>query len=309
MAIEDVRNPAVTTPSAPAPIVEPPVTPEEKRFIANLPKAVPGITPAEIAQIKAVLTRAGSSLEEAFDVMRGLASFKARYTGFETVYAAGTVGSVREYKALEKDYKNKISKYLGGTAPNFSSNEQIGDLINNRVSVKEVDDRLALAYNLHAAAPAAYKKALSDAGVTTDYQIAFIVDPVQGELLANQASADFLRQVTVATRAQQRGINIDAAQAKLISDQVASDFADYSSTQMDAEINRRVRMAGLRAQQDTRLSGFDSEQYDAFEALSADVANSNDAALMSQRRAERERARFGGTSAVRQGSLNVQRNL
>ena len=309
MAITDIRNTSPATPPAVAPIVEPPISPEEKRFIANLPKAIPGITSAEIAKIKEVLTRAGASLNEAFDVMRGLDSFKARYTGFETVYAAGTVETIKEYKALEKDYKTKMSKYLGATASNFSSKEQIGDLINNRVSVQEVGDRLALAYNLHAAAPAEYKKALSDAGVTTDYQIAFIVDPVQGELLANQASADFLRQITVATRAQQRGINIDAAQAKLISNQVASDFAGYSPEQMDAEINRRTRMAGVRAQTDTRLSGFDNTAYNSFEALNVDVAGNTDSALLSKKRAEREKARFGGTSAVVQGSLNVQRNL
>jgi hypothetical protein len=302
---------AVTTtkPTA-APIKPAPeFTAAETRWMNNLIAAGVPLTQNEKTQIKNLLSIPDSSLTEAFDLIRTFSSFQTRFGGFDTAYSSGAVSNVREYKALEKSYKTKMSEYLYDAAPTFSTNANIADLINKSVSVSEVGDRLALAYNLHAAAPAAYKRALNEAGVTIGYQIAFLVDPEKGAALANQASADFMRQIDISTRAAQKGINISDAQSKLISDQIASDFTGYSATQVDAEIARRTRIAEGRAQTDTRLSGFDNTAYNSFEALNADVANNTDATLLSKKRAERERARFGGTSGIQQGSLNVRRDL
>jgi hypothetical protein len=106
----------------------------------------------------------------------------------------------------------------------------------------------------------------------------------------------------------QSGLTIDKTQLQDLNARVANKYQDWSSSAMATNIEETMNAAQLEAMGQSRLAGIEGKQYDSYEAIQSQTGDV-EAGLASRQRAERERARFGGTSGVRQSSLSVNRNL
>jgi len=275
-------------------------------------EAIPDITADELRQLnQLIVTYKGAPPEIiVLNTMRSFASYQTRYPAFTYAYDSGAVRDEREYRALEISYTNTIKQYLGDAANAFTSPDKLGQFMLGDTSVNEVRDRLVQAENLLASAPEEYKRALQENyGIDSNYQLAFLLDPATTKPLVDKKANDLLRGVTLATRAAQEGFNLDAGElAKLTSD-TQSMYGGDNFASADVDVVTKMKQAAIIARSQDTLAGIEQDTtYKSTEAVSAQYGDV-ESVLASQKRAERERARFGGTSGVRQGSLNVNRNL
>jgi hypothetical protein len=273
--------------------------------------AIPNITDEEIRQIdKEVIDSVGRpSRDSILNVIRNLASYKARYPAFSYMYNSGQLQSESQYRALETEYRKVVSEYLGDASDIMSTPDKLAQFMTNDVSVVEVRDRLVQASNLLATAPEEYKQSLSELyGIDENYQLAFLVDPETTKPALDKKANDMVRATTLATRARQEGLSISAQDVQNLTAETQSMFGDRSFAAADVEVANAMKRAALMAQQDRRLAAIEQTQYSDIEAVGAQFGDI-ESAMQSQRRAERERARFGGSAGVGATSLGTERNF
>jgi len=250
--------------------------------------------------------------EELLAEMRKTNEYKARYPAFEQVSQTDpSITTEAQYRQRENQYKNVISKWV--TDPNLATRmtdtNALGNLMIGDVSVAEVNDRLWAADNMIKNAPDQYKTALRNYyGIEDGDMLAFLVAPDETKPYLDNKAQEMMRSVTLGVKAARAGIDLTADQVAMLSGDVAAKYKDWTSASMTEDIQKTMSEAQVLAKGQSRLAGIEGEQYNPFEAVQAATGNVQ-AQLASQKRAEREKARFSGTSAIGSTSLNVSRNI
>ena len=284
---------------------------QTERWKTYLREALPDITDGEMNQIVNVIkeTKGRASRETLLNAMRSMPSHKVRYPAFSYMYNNENVNSERQYRSLETNYRRTMVEYLGEAAGPLATPEKLAQLMTNDVSPDETRDRLVQASNLLTTAGLEYNDSLRELyGIDDNYQLAFLIDPETAKPMIDKMANDRLRAATLATRAAQEGLRLDREAVLNLADETQSMFGDLTVARTDVEVSNKMKQAALLAQQDRRLAAIEGQQYRDVEAVEAAFGDV-EAALSSQRRGERERARFGGTSGIGATSLSTQRNL
>jgi hypothetical protein len=179
----------------------------------------------------------------------------------------------------------------------YDNPDDFGKLIGNEVSAKEYQDRLQVGQDLARATSPGIRTALQEfwnvgeGGIT-----AYVLDPDRAlALIQKQAKA-----AQFVGLGREKGFKLEgmtAAQAEQIAGTEA--YSKLSALQMEQALGQAQRLRETQS----RLTGIEGETYSEQEALKAVIEGSPEALLASQQRAQREGARFGGTSGLTGSSL------
>jgi hypothetical protein len=174
-------------------------------------------------------------------------------------------------------------------------------MIGNEVSPKEVQDRAQLAQDLARAADPNIRQSLMDfykvgeGGVTAYFLNADAALP----LLEKSAKA-----AEIAGIGKTYGFNeFGMAEAEALG--VKDTYAKLSQSDMTKAFGRASQLAATQS----RLAYLEKGQYSDREALAATIEGDQQAILASEKRAQREQARFGGSSGLSAGSLKTGSNI
>lgn len=239
-------------------------------------------------------------------------SYHARFPNIVQLLNDGKIRGEREYRLQESAYRKVMIDYgIAADSPLLSS-KNMSQLMLNEVSPVEVEDRVATASNLLASTGGEggyFSKALEEYyGITRDLQLAFVLDPDSTTPLIDKRAQEVMRGATLGARAAQYGINLSNAELYRLAADTSSRYDGYTGQQVDADVSRAMQTAGQLAQQDSFLAGVDRESYDTADAAFAAMGNQQKV-MESERRKQREKDRFSGTSGVGSGSLSQARNM
>ena len=174
-----------------------------------------------------------------------------------------------------------------------ASTEQASQWMLNGVSPMEVTRRVAAAKEFAQTAPEA--QALKQYyGVDTDAIATYLLDPTKG----HDEITKQVQSVRVgAAAATQASIDLSKDQAQQYATDVNVSMMDPSALQ------KMMADAGMLNRQDSLLANIDQQSYKSSDAIDAILLNDQQKKMASQQRAQREAARFGGSSGVSAGSL------
>jgi hypothetical protein len=230
-------------------------------------------------------------------------AYNKRFTGMATLIAKGQAISEAEYIAQERAYANTMrqwdipKEFLDGP-------EDFGKLISNGVSVKELDDRIASAKTFLDSRQE-YKDAIQAAtGASEGALLAYVLDGDRAQsVLVNQ-----FKQAAIGGAGKQYGFDLTGQQVDQYAGTLGNQYNTIGADQLNV-IQKQFGQADTMADQDQRLSGIEQDRYLRSDALDATLMNDQGKQLASQQRAQREAARFSGSSAIKTGSLSRKGSL
>lgn len=240
---------------------------------------------------------AGETEEAVFVQMYDQPEYKTRFPGMEALRKKGKAITEDAYMKIEDAY-TQTARFFDLPAGFYDSADDFGNLIANQVSAKEYQDRLQAAQDVAKAADPAIRQALTDL-----YQVS------EGGITAYFANADRALPIIQkqAKAAQIRGI----AKTAKFSDLAAAGTAALESLAgkeayaklSEAQLAQGFSQADILRQTQQRLAAIEGTNFTEQQALSAVIEQNQQELLASQKRAQREQARFGGTSGVTGTSL------
>lgn len=232
--------------------------------------------------------------------LRKTAAYNQRFPGMAELIKRGQFMSESEYIAQERAYRNVLT---GWNLPSgfYDDPTDFGKFIANGVSVKEVDDRVRSAKTFLDSANPAYKQALQELyGVSEGGMLAYVLDADR----AQSVIAKQMKQVALSGAAESKGrFDLSADEVAKYAGTLGEGYNSIGQDQINA-LEKSFSELGQQADQDARLSSIDQEIYNRKDALDAGLLNDTVKQTASQKRAERERNRFRGTSAVVSGTLS-----
>jgi len=221
-------------------------------------------------------------------------AYKQRFPGMEALRKAGRAISEAVYISNEKGYLQTLRAY-GLDSAVLGSRSELGKYIANEVSPREFEERVNIAATRVKENPdviATFKSYFPEAdegGV-----IAYLLNPKAGmDIIKKQ-----IRVSEIGAAATKAGFARDLVGAKM-AESLISAVGDTGYAQIATEFQRARQLANNQR----RLAQIEGQQYTDLEAISAVVGDDVTSALASQRRAEREAARFGGAGGVSGASL------
>lgn len=222
--------------------------------------------------------------------------YKTRFPGMAELRKQGKVISEKEYMGIEKQME-QTARFFDLPKGFYDGPEDFGNLIGKQVSAKEFQDRLQVGQDLSRSLNPYIKESLSSLyGVGEGALTAYVLDPDKAlSLIQRQAKA-----AQFVGYAREAGFGLSS-----ITPEVATDIAGtapYASLS-EQQLQKSLQQAGQLRREQSRLAGIEGEPYREQEALDAVISGSSEALLASQRRAQREVARFGGTSGLTGTSL------
>lgn len=230
--------------------------------------------------------------------------YDKRFPGMTALQQRGQAISEQEYVRLEAQYRDVLSSY-GLPKTMFDSPADYGKFIGGGVSVNEVTDRVIAAKQmLDSSNPSVLRALQSYYGVGKDTALAYLLDADKAQDVIRQQ----VRQAQIGGMANQYGFNVDAQEAAQYAGSATGQAFDPFDTRTSGKLGDVFQSAAEIARRESVLAGIDREAYSSDDALGA-VFGDQKKALASRKRAERERARFAGSSAATNTSLGVERNL
>jgi len=219
--------------------------------------------------------------------------YKQRFPGMEALRAKGRAITESAYVALEKQYE-QTARLFELPQGFYDDRDTFGRLISNEVSAKEFQDRLQTAQDLTTESNQEVATALREFyGTSTGELTAYFLDPDKAlPIIQKQA-----RAAEIAGYARRVGFGVSQTEAEALAEnpfyQKLTDIERQQQFSAAAEFNR----------QQQRLAALEGETFTQQEALQAVVEQDVDVLMASQKRAEREKARFRGSAGVSQVSL------
>lgn len=240
---------------------------------------------------------AGETEEAVFVQMYDQPEYKTRFPGMEGLRKKGKAITEDAYMKIEDAY-TQVARFFDLPAGFYDGAEDFGDLIGKQVSAKEYQDRLQAAQDVSKSADPAIRQALTDL-----YQVS------EGGITAYFANADKALPILQkqAKAAQIRGI----ARTAKFTDLAAAGTAALESLAgreayaklSEAQLAQGFGQADILRQTQQRLAAIEGTTFTEQQALSAVIEQNQQELLASQKRAQREQARFGGTSGLTGTSL------
>lgn len=237
--------------------------------------------------------------------------YNRRFGGMAELRSRGQAISEAEYIQLEKSYRNVMSNY-GLPATYYDSPEDYARLIGAGLSVNEVEERVVAARQT--LNPLVAQELQEYYGVGQGDAMAFLLGLTdeKGIRLASARNQQQIREVgrtsQIGAAAERSGFTMDRAYAERLAGTSVGQTLDPFQMGTLAQLEGTFSQARRVADRETTLAGIDSEAFDQRDAL-ASAFGDRQAALASERRAKRERARFSGSSGAAASSLGVERNL
>lgn len=232
--------------------------------------------------------------------IRGTEQYNQRFPGMAALIKKGMAISEEAYIQQEIGYEAALK----GLPDGFMNNRAgYGQFIENGVSVREVEERVDNVHRQWENADPEFKAALQEYyGVGQAEAMAWMLDPTKAQSVLQDAQ----RKVEIGAYAAQAGIRLDSAAADRIAAMESVQGLNALSAGGSASLEQGMQAAGLRANADSFLAGIDQQVYSEEDAISAEFG---DAAkkLESEKRSEREKARFAGASGVGRSSLSSRR--
>lgn len=222
--------------------------------------------------------------------------YKTRFPGMAELRKAGKAISEAAYMGIEKQME-QTARFFDLPKGFYDGPEDFGNLIGKQVSAKEFQDRLQVGQDLARTLNPYVKEALSSLyGVGEGALTAYVLDPDKAlSVIQKQAKA-----AQFVGYAREAGFGLAS-----VTPEVATDIAGtapYASLS-EQQMQKSLQQAGQLRREQSRLAGIEGEVYQEQEALDAVISGSSEALLASQRRAQREVARFGERGGVTATSL------
>ena len=237
--------------------------------------------------------------------------YKRRFAGMAELIKRGQAISEAEYIQLESSYRNVMQNY-GLPTTFYDRPDDYARLIGAGLSVREVEERVVAAKQ--SLNPLVAQELNQYYGVDQGTAMAYLLGLTDEKGVALQ-SARTQEQIRTGARAAQigaaaesAGFRMDRTLSESLGGMSVGQTIDPFQVGTMAQLEGTFDQARRVADRETVLSGIDQEAYTEADTLRAAFGD-DQARLASERRARRERARFGGSSAVGGGSLSVERNL
>lgn len=222
--------------------------------------------------------------------------YQTRFPGMAELRKQGQAISEKEYMNIEKQME-QTARFFDLPKGFYDGPEDFGNLIAKNVSAKEFQDRLQVGQDLSRTLNPYVKEALTSLyGIGEGALTAYVLDPDKA-LSVIQKQAKAAQFVGFAREAGFGLSSVTPEAAMNIAGTTA--YANLSEQQLQ----KSLQQAGQLRREQSRLAGIEGEVYQEQEALDAVIGGSSEALLASQRRAQREVARFGGTSGLTGTSL------
>jgi len=232
--------------------------------------------------------------------------YKARFPAMDQYRKDKTLGihNEQDYMRQEESYLN-VMRAAGLPSGFYDSHANIGQWMANSVSPDEIASRVRRAQQvLDTADPTLINTAKNYYGVDRDHLLAHVLDPNAAAPLIDKQ----MRSVQAGAAASRNNMQLDKAQAEsLATDPYASGL--FNNPYNPNAINDAFAKANAMSQQDTRLSAIEGKSYNQKDAIDANLRNDLTKQLESQKRAEREAARFSGSAGTASGSLGTTSGL
>lgn len=226
-------------------------------------------------------------------------AYKERFPAMEALAKAGRAVNEATYISMERGYRQVLSAY--GLDENvFGTRAKLGTYISNEVSPAEFENRVQIAadrVNKNADVLAALNTYY---GVDKAGAISYLLDPTLG-----------MDVVKKQTRAAEIGAAAQAAGFSEFANKnfgVAESFINASGTQDLQSLKTEFGKARILANTQERLASIENGKYADLEAVTAVLGQDQQKLLESQRRAQREQARFAGGTGVSTQSLRTNIN-
>jgi hypothetical protein len=176
----------------------------------------------------------------------------------------------------------------------YDTAAELGAFITNQVAPDELNKRIVAAKRIVESADPSLRQAAWDYyGIDTAHAVAYALDPTKAQPLIDKQ----MQIIETGAAASRYGFNLDLnAASGLTSDPLVENLDPVS-------LRQRFGQARDLANTDARLSAIDGLGYSQQDALDAVLLDNTDKQMASRQRAEREAARFGGTSGFGSASL------
>jgi hypothetical protein len=227
-------------------------------------------------------------------------AYKLRFPGMDSLRKKNRTIDEKTYIGLENQIVQTL-KFFDLPKGFYDDRATLGKMIGNEVSPKEVQDRAQLAQDLVRAADPNIRKSLMDfyevgeGGITAYFLNADAALP----LLEKSA-----KTAEIAGIGKTYGFNeFGMAEAEALG--VKDTYAKLSQSDMTKAFGRAAQLAATQS----RLAYLEKGQYSDREALAATIEGDQQAILASEKRAQREQARFGGSSGLSSSSLRTGSNI
>lgn len=233
-----------------------------------------------------------------------LPAYQKRFPGMAEMSKRGQIITEGDYISQEKAYKDVLTS-AGLPAGFHDSPQDMADWMLNAVSPNELQSRISRSQRIvDSADPSLINAAQSYYGLDKDHLLAHVLDPTAAAPLIDKQ----LRSVEAGAAASRNQIELDKAHAESLAvDPYAAGL--FNNPYNPNAINDAFGKASTMSKTDTRLSAIEGTVYNKQDAVDANLRNDNAKQLESQKRTEREAARFSGSAGTSSGTLRTSSGL
>lgn len=224
-----------------------------------------------------------------------LPSYKARFPAMDYLRKTGQVWTEAQYFQQEAAYK-RVLDANNLPAGFYDTPSDFAKWIENSVAPDELNKRIVAAQRIvESSDPSLRQAAMDYYGIDTAHAVAYALDPEKAQPLIDKQ----MRIIEAGAAGNRYGFNLNLDQATAITTDPLTENLDPVS------LRQRFGQARDLANTDARLSAIDGLDYTQQDALDAVLRDDQAKQLQSRQRAEREAARFSGTSGFGSKSLKA----
>lgn len=232
---------------------------------------------------------------EKFVQVYQLPAYKERFPAMEALQKQGNAINEATYIAQEQSYR-QVLQQAGLPAGFYDSRQDFANWMLGGVSAAELNKRVQSAQQIvDAADPSLLNSARDFYGLDKDHLLAYVIDPQRAQPIIDKQ----IQAIQAGAAAQRNQFQLDKAAAEAIATNPWTSGLDPS------QLNQGFAQARQMADQDSRLATIDGTVYNQKDAIDAVLNGNYQKQLESQRRGNREQARFSEQSGVSSGSLST----
>lgn len=199
-----------------------------------------------------------------------------------------------QYLEMERSYR-QVFQASGLPMGMWDTPDDFKRLLESDVSPAEAQERVGAAKEaVDSTDPNVRSQLAALYGISATDLVAYALDP--------EKNSDYLRRI--ATSARLAGYSQTAGMGSMSKGMWEGYAQDLINQQISDEgLRDIVSSADSLAESQSRLAGIEGGTFTGADALDVAVRKDSDKAMASQRRVDREKARFGGSSGVTSGTL------